>query len=130
MVAVNAEETGGRLWRQRRQLAGRLHGELHVTAVRPFRLSSEQSRILGTFRTITGALGGGFSVLESAGGLTAALVRFVQDRHAAQVVMGETSLYSSVSLQVGADSLLLRHLGARGFVSDHIDADLRHRQLF
>lgn len=91
VVAIAAEETGGRLIRRGGQLAERLRGELHVVTVRPPRLSSEQSRLLGTFRAITEALGGQFHVLESAGGVAATLVRFVREVHTTQVVMGETS---------------------------------------
>lgn len=91
VVAIAAEETGGRLIRRGGQLAERLHGELHVVTVRPPRLSSEQSRLLGTFRAITEALGGEFHVLDPVGGVAATLIRYVQGAHATQVVMGETS---------------------------------------
>jgi two-component system sensor histidine kinase KdpD len=91
VVAIAAEKTGGRLIRRGGQLAERLRGELHVVTVRPPRLSSEQARLLDTFRVITGALGGQFEVLEQSGSVAATLVRFVQGVHATQVVMGETS---------------------------------------
>ncbi|MBZ9752850.1 universal stress protein [Deinococcus sp. HMF7604] len=91
VVAIAAEETGGRLIRRGGQLAERLKGELHVVTIRPPRLTPEQSRMLGTFRAITEALGGQFHVVDRQGSVAATLVRFVQQLHATQVVMGETS---------------------------------------
>ena len=91
VVAIAAEETGGRLIRRGGQLAERLHGELHVVTIRPARLNAEQARMLATFRAITAALGGQFHVLDAQGSVAPVLVRFVQEIHATQVVMGETS---------------------------------------
>jgi two-component system, OmpR family, sensor histidine kinase KdpD len=91
VVAIAAEESAGRLIRRGGQLSERLHGELHVIMVRGERMSAQQSRLLDTYRLLTGALGGQFSVLDDLGGVAATLIRYLQNSQATQVVMGETS---------------------------------------
>ena len=91
VVAIAAEETAARLIRRGGQLAGRLHGELHVVTVRSERLTQKQSRLLDTYREITQALGGHFQTLERTGGIGDTLVTYVRQVHATQIVMGETS---------------------------------------
>lgn len=91
VVAVSAEENAGRLIRRGGQLAERLHGELHVITVRGQQVSAQQSRLLDTYRLLTGALGGQFSVLDDAEGVAATLIGYLQVSNASQVVMGETS---------------------------------------
>lgn len=91
VVAIAAEDTAARLIRRGGHLAGRLHGELHVVTVRSERLTQAQSRLLGTFREITVALGGRFEVLDRQGGIGDTLVTYTRTVHATQIVMGETS---------------------------------------
>lgn len=91
VVAIAAEATAARLIRRGGQLAGRLHGELHVVTVRLERPSQEQSRLLDTYREITQALGGAFHTLERQGGIGGTLVAYARQVHATQIVMGETS---------------------------------------
>ncbi|TSA87786.1 sensor histidine kinase KdpD [Deinococcus detaillensis] len=91
VVAIAAEESAGRLIRRGGQLAARLHGALHVVTIRGPRVTSDQSRLLDAYRTLTVALGGQFEVLDGESGVAAALIGYVGRSRATQVVMGETS---------------------------------------
>lgn len=91
MVAVAAEERAARLIRRGGRIAERLGGELLVVSVRPSRLSSGASRFLDTYRALTTALGGTFTMLEGREGVARALVRYAQEQHVTQIVVGESS---------------------------------------
>lgn len=91
MVAIAAEEMAARLIRRGGRIAERLGGELLVVSVRPARLSSGASRFLDTYRALTGALGGTFTVLEGREGVARALVKYAQQQHVTQIVVGESS---------------------------------------
>ena len=91
MVAVAAEEMAARLIRRGSRIAERLGGELLVVSVRPARMSSSAARFLDTYRALTTALGGTFSMLDGREGVGRALVKFAREGHVTQIVVGESS---------------------------------------
>jgi two-component system sensor histidine kinase KdpD len=91
MVAVSAEEMAARLIRRGGRLAERLNAELLVVSVRPAHLSSVASRFLDTYRALSTALGGTFTMLDSQGGVARALVKHAREQHVTQIVVGESS---------------------------------------
>ncbi len=91
MVAIAAEEMAARLIRRGGRLAERLNAELMVVSVRPAHLSSGASRFLDTYRALTTALGGTFTMLDAQGGVARALVQHAREQHVTQIVVGESS---------------------------------------
>ncbi|WP_407570321.1 universal stress protein [Deinococcus altitudinis] len=91
MVAVAAEEMAARLIRRGGRLAERLNAELLVVSVRPAQLSSGASRFLDTYRALSTALGGTFTMLDPQGGVARALVKHAREQHVTQIVVGESS---------------------------------------
>ncbi|WP_308425274.1 universal stress protein [Deinococcus knuensis] len=89
IVAVTATEGAARLIRRGGQLAARLHAPLHVVTVRGVRISAPESRLLDTYRALTGALGGQFDVIGPADVATA-LIAHANQVQATQIVMGES----------------------------------------
>jgi len=91
MVAIAAEEMAARLIRRGGRIAERLGGELLVVSVRPARMSSGTARFLDTYRALTGALGGTFTLLDGERGVARALVGYAREGHVTQIVVGESS---------------------------------------
>ncbi|WP_407538580.1 sensor histidine kinase KdpD [Deinococcus radiomollis] len=93
MVAIAAEEMAARLIRRGGRLAERMGGDLLVVSVRPARVTSGAARFLDTYRALTAALGGTFTMLEGqgGGGVARALVKYAQEQHVTQIVVGESS---------------------------------------
>ena len=91
MVAIAAEEMAARLVRRGGRLAERMSGDLLVVSVRPAHVSSGAARFLDTYRALTTALGGTFTMLEGQGGVARALVKYAQEHHVTQIVVGESS---------------------------------------
>jgi len=91
MVAVAAEEMAARLIRRGGRLAERLNAELLVVSVRPAHMSNGASRFLDTYRALSTALGGNFTMLDGQGGVARALVKHAREQHVTQIVVGESS---------------------------------------
>jgi two-component system, OmpR family, sensor histidine kinase KdpD len=91
MVAVAAEEMAARLIRRGGRMAERLSGDLLVVSVRPARMSSSAARYVDTYRSLTAALGGTFTMLDGREGVARALVKHAREQHVTQIVVGESS---------------------------------------
>ncbi|GGJ60734.1 universal stress protein [Deinococcus aquiradiocola] len=91
MVAVAAEDTSARLIRRGARIAERMGGDLLVVSVRPAHLTGPAARYLDTYRTLTHALGGTFTMLGGTSSVARALVTYARQEHVTQIVVGESS---------------------------------------